>query len=170
MSKFANSKVVSLTDKNINNMTITKSKGKPGLLMCYFDWCGYCQMLAPTMKKLAEKSGITVYALEGSKGEQTFAKIGIVGVPHLLFVKSNGKIDKSKVYKGDRTLGDLYKFIQKYSKITGGCGCTGGKSTKAFKKILGGARKKPAKKPTKKPVRKPAKKPVRKPAKKPVRK
>ena len=127
MNKFKNTNVIELKyndfDKIIN---IKKSKcsAKPGIILFYYEWCGFCQMITPEIIKLAEKKNICVYALNGDKPNSKiiFNHYNINGVPYMLYVSASGKISKKNKYMGNRTVQDMYKFIKKYTKIYGGCG------------------------------------------------
>ena len=146
--KFKNTKVKELTDKDydISKSIKIKNNKNPGIVVFYYYWCGYCQIIAPELLELAKKNNVNVYAIHGDNeyNKKAFEFLGIEGVPHLRYVTKSGII--SKQYTGERKMNDLHKYITKSSSQTRG--------------------KKPAKKPIKKPIKKPAKKPIKKLAKK----
>lgn len=143
-NKFDKTKVKELTNKDykIENDTVTIKKNKQkGLVVFYYHWCGYCNIIAPDLIKLANKKDISVYAIHGEnpKNKKVFEKLEIQGVPHIRLVKSNGVI--SDVFQGNRTTEDFYKFIKTQR---GGYSTCGGKNklkkTKGYKKQKGGVK------------------------------
>jgi len=158
--KFTNTKVTELTPNEyiINKKTIKiKNNKKPGLVIFYYYWCGFCNLIAPELLKLAEKKDINIYAIHGDNeyNQDAFRFLQIQGVPHLRFVLSNGNI--SSVFTGNRTSNDIYKFIKN-------------ENNKLVKKPVKKVVKKPVKKVVKKPVKKVVKKVVKKQVKKVVKK
>ena len=147
--KFKNTKVKELNDKDydISKSIKIKNNKNPGIVVFYYYWCGYCEMIKPELLKLAEKNNVNVYAIHGDNAynKKAFEFLAVQGVPHLRYVTKSGLI--SKQYTGERKMEDLLKYIKTSSVQKGGA-------------------KKPAKKTTKKPVKKPAKKPAKKQVKK----
>lgn len=116
-NKFDNTKVKELdnSEYKINKKSIkinTKNKN-PGIVIFYYYWCGYCNLIAPELLKLAEKKNLNIYAIHGENplNKESFEFLKISGVPHIRFVKENGLI--SKQYMGNRTMKDLQEFIKK---------------------------------------------------------
>lgn len=114
--KFTNTKVKELNnnDYKINKKTIKiKDNNKPGIVVFYYYWCGYCQLISPELLKLADKKNINVYAIHGDNdyNQQAFKFLEIQGVPHIRFVSKSGNI--SKPFNGNRTMKELNNFIKK---------------------------------------------------------
>ncbi len=59
---------------------------QPVLVDFYADWCGPCQMLAPTIEKLAKelKGTVKVIKVDVDKAPQAAQKFSIKGVPTLI--------------------------------------------------------------------------------------
>ena len=136
-NKFDKTQVKELTNKDYKieaDKVIIKGNKQKGLVVFYYYWCGYCNMIAPDLIKLANKKDVSVYAIHGEnpKNKKVFQKLEIQGVPHIRLVKSNGVI--SDIFQGNRTTEDFYKFIKTQK---GGCSTYGGKNklkTKGYKK------------------------------------
>lgn len=157
-NKFDNTSVKELTNKDytIDGDTIKiKGNKNKGLVVFYYYWCGYCNIVAPELIKLGNKKGISVYAIHGEnpKNQVAFDKLQIQGVPHIRLVKSNGII--SDVFQGDRTENELEKFIKTQR---GGCSTCGGKNkikkSKEYKRIEKRGGSKNEKKKLKKKIQK----------------
>ena len=185
--KFAGSKAKELKGKDlkVSGSSVTvKGNKKKGVVLFYYDWCGFCQMMAPEYKKLASKnSSISVYAINGTDPtvESAFKAFKIESVPAIFMMSANGKINQKKQFFGERNAEEMKKFAnaitggkvvkrkvvkKKVVKKKCGCGkkCVGGKCVviKKKKKVV---KKKPAKKVSTKGKKKVIK---RKPAKKRV--
>lgn len=135
--KFAGSKVRELKGKNltVSGSSITvKGNTKKGIVLFYYDWCGYCSMMAPEYKKLASgNSSIAVYAINGTCPTvgSAFKAFKIQSVPAIFMMSANGKINKAKQFFGERNAVEMKKFA---TAISGGgrvvrrkpakkCGC-----------------------------------------------
>lgn len=116
-NKYDNTKVKELDNDNykINkkSIKINNNNKKPGIVVFYSLYCGYCNMIVPEILKLAEKKNINVYAIHSlnEKNNKIFEFLEIRGVPEIRFVKESGLISKSFI--GNRTMKELYEFIKK---------------------------------------------------------
>jgi len=141
--KFKNTKVKELSDKDydISKSIKIKNNKNQGIVVFYYYWCGYCEMVKPELLKLAEKKNISVYAIHGDNAynKKAFEFLAVQGVPHLRYVTKSGII--SKQYTGQRKMEDLLKYIKTSSAQKGGKKIK--KSTKKpAKKIQKGGKKK----------------------------
>jgi thioredoxin 1 len=92
--------VVQLTNETFKKMIYNydlnkewKYEGnKPAIIDFYADWCGPCRQLSPLVDELArEYAGkIVVYKVDTEKERILTQKIGITGLPTLLFIPSEG--------------------------------------------------------------------------------
>jgi len=66
---------------------------KPVLLDFYADWCGPCQMLTPTIEKIAKEfeGKVEVRKINIDENKEIAAKFKVRSIPTLFFVKE-GKI------------------------------------------------------------------------------
>jgi len=66
---------------------------KPVLLDFYADWCGPCQMLTPTIEKIATEfeGKVEVRKINIDENKEIAAKFKVKSIPTLFFVKE-GKI------------------------------------------------------------------------------
>lgn len=92
--------------------------GKFVLLEAYAPWCGHCKSLEPIYNELAEKvapfkSQITIAKMDATGNEHP--KMPVQGFPTLRLFKpgQENPVD----YSGDRSLGDLIKFLEKETKL-----------------------------------------------------
>ena len=127
-NKFDNTKVKELTNKDYeikNGKIKIKNNKKKGLVVFYYYWCGYCNLIAPELIKLSEKNDINVYAIHGEnpKNKKAFETLNIQGVPHIRKITKTGII--SNIFNGERNVENFYNFIQK-----GGSSCNRKKSIK----------------------------------------
>ena len=74
-----------------------KVENSSGLVMVDFwaPWCGPCQMLGPSVEKLAEEmSGkMSVYKLNVDENRQTAAKFRIMSIPTIMWFKDGKVVD-----------------------------------------------------------------------------
>lgn len=66
---------------------------KPAIIDFYADWCAPCRQLSPLVEEIAEEySGkIDVYKVDTEKEGLLTQKLGITGLPTLLFIPAKGK-------------------------------------------------------------------------------
>lgn len=66
---------------------------KPAIIDFYADWCAPCRQLSPLVEEIArEYAGkINVYKVDTEKERLLTQKIGITGLPTLLFIPASGK-------------------------------------------------------------------------------
>ena len=66
---------------------------KPAIIDFYADWCAPCKQLSPLVEEIAnEYAGkIIVYKVDTMKEKYLATKLGITGLPTLLFIPANGK-------------------------------------------------------------------------------
>lgn len=167
MSKFSGTSVKEVTlkdfDKNFNLKS--PSSRKPGMLLFYQPWCGYCHMFIPEYIKLSQKKDIQLYALNGESNgaQQVFSYYQVSGVPTLIFMTSDGKLSKRNVYQGERKASDIYSYIKANKSMKAGCACSGGKKGNVLmKKMFSGGSKKKRKTKRKRVVKKNTKRKVKK--------
>jgi len=171
MGKFSNTPVKVLTVKDFDSsLTAVKTPTpKPGLIVFYQEWCGYCQMVAPALIELAKNQSYSVYAVEGDFADnmKIFEKMQIQGVPNIHYISASGKIAKP-TYMGARDILSFAKFINSKTKPAKKAATTK-PAKKATKKPAKKVKSAPVKKQSggaKKATKKPAKKVTKKPAKK----
>lgn len=180
--KFSGSKVKELKGKDLKisgSSVSVKGNKKKGIVLFYYDWCGYCNMMASDYKKLASKNpSLSIRAINGTDPtvEAAFKAFKIESVPALFMLSANGKINQKKQFFGDRTMEEMKKFanaitggarkkvvkkkVTKKVKKKCGCGkkCVGGKCIVKKKKVV----KRKPKKVTKKAKKRTKKRVVRK--------
>lgn len=76
------------SNKQFNDLVRT---GKPFVIDFYADWCGPCQALMPTVKKLAEefKGEVEIVKANIDKQKDLAAKFKVRSIPALFFLKGN---------------------------------------------------------------------------------
>lgn len=74
-----------------------KVENSSGLVMVDFwaPWCGPCQMLGPSVEKLAEEMAgkVSVYKLNVDENRQTAAKFRIMSIPTIMWFKDGKVVD-----------------------------------------------------------------------------
>uniref|UniRef100_A0A7N0V2A6 Protein disulfide-isomerase n=1 Tax=Kalanchoe fedtschenkoi TaxID=63787 RepID=A0A7N0V2A6_KALFE len=95
---------------------IVLDESKDVLLEIYAPWCGHCQSLEPTYKKLAKHlkgvDSIVIAKMDGTTNEHPRAKSD--GFPTILFFPAGNK----SFDPGERTVVEFYKFLKKNAAIT----------------------------------------------------
>ena len=137
-NKFTNTTVCELTASGFDNKFNVKAPQNGGLMLFYFDWCGYCEDMKPEYIKLSKNKTFKICAINGAvkKNKPIFAKYKIPGAPFIKYFNKNGKLMAGD-YKGNRTATDMLKFIKSKSSNlsqTGGAKKKPRKKTKATKK------------------------------------
>jgi thioredoxin 1 len=92
--------VVQLTNEAFKKMVFNyelnkewKYEGnKPAIIDFYADWCAPCRQLSPLVEEIAEEYGgkIVVYKVNTEKEKILSQKLGISGLPTLLFIPAKG--------------------------------------------------------------------------------
>ncbi len=94
------SEVVQLTNETFKKMVFNydlnkewKYEGdKPAIIDFYADWCAPCRQLSPLVDEVAKEYAgkIVVYKVNTDKETMLAQKLGITGLPTLLFIPANG--------------------------------------------------------------------------------
>jgi thioredoxin 1 len=66
---------------------------KPAIIDFYADWCAPCRQLSPVIEEIAREfeGKIVVYKVDTEKEKILSQRLGITGLPTLLFIPANGK-------------------------------------------------------------------------------
>ena len=93
--------VVQLTNETFKKMVFNydlnkewKYEGdKPAIIDFYADWCAPCRQLSPLVDEIAKEYAgkIVVYKVDTDKEKILSQKLGITGLPTLLFIPAKGK-------------------------------------------------------------------------------
>lgn len=96
----ADNNVIQLSDdgfkKMIFNYEVNKEwkfeGSKPAIIDFYADWCAPCRQLSPIVEEIAKefKDKINVYKVDTEKEKLLAQKLGITGLPTLLFIPAKG--------------------------------------------------------------------------------
>lgn len=96
----ADNNVIQLSDdgfkKMIFNYEVNKEwkfeGNKPAIIDFYADWCAPCRQLSPIVEEIAReyKGKINVYKVDTEKEKLLAQKLGITGLPTLLFIPAKG--------------------------------------------------------------------------------
>jgi len=84
--------------KDVKALETLLNQDKPVLLDFYADWCGPCQVLLPTVEKLAEKyeKDFEIRKVNVDKNPQLAQQFKVRSIP-ALFVLKDKKVEKSLV-------------------------------------------------------------------------
>jgi protein disulfide-isomerase-like protein len=86
----------------------------------YAPWCGHCQQLKPTYKKLAAQfeavESVTIAAMDATAGTppDTF---DVSGYPTIMFAPANDKAHPIS-YDGPRDVGSMTSWIKEHASVT----------------------------------------------------
>lgn len=99
------------TIKNVADFKTVTNEGKPVLLDFYADWCGPCQVLLPTVEKLAEKHAddFVIAKVNVDQNPELAQQFGVRSIPALYFLQG-GEVKESLM--GIQTEAVLEKKIQ----------------------------------------------------------
>jgi thioredoxin-like negative regulator of GroEL len=122
---YLNTNVIQLTDKNINNDTVTstKTKGKCGFIMIYAPWCPHCQSRKDEWIFMADKFSSSEYKKEKfaicsinlDKNPVLSDKIKVEGVPTIYYFDENGELTQ---YNGERSINHYLNYVcNTYKKL-----------------------------------------------------
>ncbi len=92
---------------NYDNNKDWKYEGtKPAIIVFYASWCQPCRQLSPLVEEIAnEYSGkIVVYKIDTDKEKILSQRLGISGLPTLLFIPVKGKPQASMGYIPKETI------------------------------------------------------------------
>ena len=85
--------------KKINQQEFENAKRNEGLLLLdfYADWCGPCQMLAPTIEQVAaEREDVVVAKINCDDNPEIAMSFGVSSIPTLVVMK-DGKVVNTSV-------------------------------------------------------------------------
>lgn len=102
------------TIKNVAEYQTIIESDKPVLLDFYADWCGPCQVLLPTVEKLAEKHAddFIIAKVNVDENPELALQFGVRSIPALFFVQ-DGEVQESLV--GVQTEASLEQKIRGYA-------------------------------------------------------
>lgn len=88
MSKYHNSDVIELTEKDFDNKTLIKNdlKNKNGIIKFYAPWCGYCKNMVEDLKFLAKglkNKDFFIAAVNTEDSNELSSRFNIIGIPTL---------------------------------------------------------------------------------------
>jgi protein disulfide-isomerase-like protein len=105
-----------ITDDSYKQAISEARKNKQLLFIdVYAPWCGWCKKMAGEWNKLGEEyednSDVTILTIDGSSNENAKDHFAVKTFPKLVLY--NGKTNKYHNYKGERTVDEFKKFINK---------------------------------------------------------
>ncbi|TCP97431.1 thioredoxin [Sphingomonas sp. PP-F2F-A104-K0414] len=99
------------TDETFDDLI--KSDSKLVLVDFWADWCGPCKALAPVLDDIAEDFGddVSIVKLDIVANETTADRLGVRGIPLLIFYKDGIEVNRST---GVLSKSRLANMIEKY--------------------------------------------------------
>jgi len=93
--------VIQLTNETFKKLIFNYETGsewkfagnKPAIIDFYADWCAPCRQLSPLVEEIAKEYSdkINVYKVDTEKERILTQKLGITGLPTLVFIPEKGK-------------------------------------------------------------------------------
>lgn len=82
-------KPIKVTDTSFARDVLAASTRRPVLLDCWAEWCGPCQIIAPTLDELAAEARgrYTIAKLNVEENPRTSAQFGVSSIPTLLIFR-----------------------------------------------------------------------------------
>ena len=82
---------------SIQDLNQVLAQDKPILLDFYADWCGPCQVLLPTVEKVANdlEGKVEVRKVNVDNNQEIASDFGIRSIPALFFIKDGKIVDKA---------------------------------------------------------------------------
>jgi len=76
---------------------MTRTDGKLVLVDFWADWCGPCKALSPVLDDIAESfpDELSVVKLDIVANEATAARLGVRGIPLLIFYRDGAEVERS---------------------------------------------------------------------------
>jgi len=87
---------INVTDENFEKEVIEKSKTTPVLVDFWASWCGPCQMLGPTLEKIATAydGKLVVAKAETDHNQNQAEKFGVMSIPAVKLFKNGEVVDE----------------------------------------------------------------------------
>ena len=89
----------------------------PTLILFHAEWCGHCKTFMPIFDKFSEninKSKLNIVKFNADKDKKYISAFNVEGFPTIIL--HDPKLKRFIDYSGDRSMGDLVKFINENSK------------------------------------------------------
>lgn len=82
-----------VTDESFQSQVL-EARG-PAVVDFWAPWCGPCRMLSPVIESLAEEQpGVTFFKMNTDENPETPDKLGIRGIPTLVFFLEGQEVDR----------------------------------------------------------------------------
>jgi thiol-disulfide isomerase/thioredoxin len=99
-----------------NNKVYVKNVFKPGMLLIYATWCGFCRSFKPTYDAISAQLGndfvcAQIESEQLRKDDKISSALNFTGFPTIKFFDQTGLIIDT--YEGSREKGDILKYICK---------------------------------------------------------
>jgi len=117
MSKYHNSDVIELREKDFNNKTLINNnlKNKNGIIKFYAPWCGYCKNMVEDLKFLAtglKNNDFFIAAIDTDENKELSNRFNISGIPTLYMYNQNGNLT---LYNGNKDIESLLESICEFT-------------------------------------------------------